>query len=116
MPNAPALALVTPSTRSPLAEAAATGAAILTPARLFESLTAGDDFGGFDAFTEALAVSRDTNHVTAHEYGALMDRLAEAVPESERAALVRLDSMFTLRVACAVEVGFHAGVAAGRVR
>jgi hypothetical protein len=116
MPNAHALALVTPSTRTPLGEAAATGAAMLTPARLFEALTAGDDFGGFDALTESLAVSRDANHPTADEYVALMEQLAAALPKSKRAALARLEATLLLRVACAVEVGFDAGVAAGRAR
>jgi hypothetical protein len=45
-----------------------------------------------------------------------MEQLAAALPKSKRAALARLEATLLLRVACAVEVGFDAGVAAGRAR
>lgn len=100
----------------PLAQAAAAGAALAAPGRLFNALSDGADFGGLDALAASLAANRDARHLGPDEYAALMERLAAAAPAELRAMLARLDATFTSRVESALEVGFHVGLAAGRTR
>lgn len=121
MPNSPAQVLSIAARRDaqhdePLARASATGAAAATPARLFESLSSGDDFGGLDDLTEALARSRDGGHPTSEALGGMVCTLLASLSDTDRETLARLDAAWAMRAACAVEVGFHAGVAAGRAR
>lgn len=100
----------------PLVRAAASGRSIVDASRLFDALTAGDDFGGLDALVEDLARSRNADHLEGNRCADTAVRIFEALPESERAAFVALSASWSARMACAVEVGFHAGVAAGRAR
>ena len=100
----------------PLARAAASGRSIVDASRLFEALTAGDDFGGLDALVEDLARTRNADHLEGIRCADAAVRIFEALPESERTSFVALSTAWGARMACAVEVGFHAGVAAGRAK
>ncbi len=100
----------------PLARAAASGRSVVGASRLFDALTAGDDFGGLDALVEDLARARNADHLEGNRCADTAVRIFEALPEPERASFVALSKAWGARMACAVEVGFHAGVAAGRAR
>ncbi len=100
----------------PLARAAASGRSMVDASRLFEVLTAGADFGGLDALVEDLARARLADHLAGNRWAETAVRIFEALPESERAAFVALSTSWGARMACAMEVGFHAGFAAGRAK
>ena len=121
MPNSPApvISLATRRTvshSSATRRAAAAGAALTTPDRLFQTLTAGDDFGGIDALTESLARSRDAQHPAAANLAEMVCALFDVLAPPERAILAQLDAAWMMRTACSAEIGFCAGVAAGRAR
>lgn len=97
----------------PLQRAAAAGRSLADASRLFDVLTAGDDFGGFDALVGDLARSRNADCPGEQECTELLAQLLIDLPESQRAAVGRLASAWGARVTSALEVGFHAGFAAG---
>lgn len=89
------------------AEAAATGAALVTPAHLFESFLAEDSI---DRLTVALARGRDAAHPDEEEYLGLLD----AARAGDGSALTRLEFVWMDRMLCATEIGFLAGLGAAR--
>ena len=94
-----------------LAKAAAVGAGLVTPRQLFEAFLANDSL---DALTEALARSRDARHPDSASYVRLVDSVAAALPGDVRGVVGRLEAVWLTRMACASEVGFLAGLTAGR--
>jgi hypothetical protein len=95
-----------------LAQAAALGAGLVAPRQLFEGFLAHDSL---DELTEGLARSRDQRHPDAAAYEQLVGDLRRAMPADHAHGLLqRLESVWLERMACASEVGFLAGLEAGR--